>query len=151
MIANATFDAETLGDLFLRCGEIHRAGSTILHAADPSTELYVLLDGKVEFWVRTAGGRRVLGTAGNGTVFGEVACFAGGKRSASVSAAIDCAVLRLSRAAALELVERSPAFALQIVRTLGERLYALTRPPTAAGRPPSIDNILAGSCSARAA
>jgi CRP-like cAMP-binding protein len=101
--------------------------------------------------VRTAGGRRVLGTAGAGAVFGEVACFAGGKRSASVSASNDCAVLRLSRAAALELIERSPAFAMQTVRTLGERLYAVTRPAGTTANRSSIDDVLAGTASARAA
>lgn len=145
MIADTRADPQALCGLFRRHGEVHRAGSTILHQSDRSAELYVVLEGEVEFWVRTPGGRRMLGTAGPGAIFGEIACFAGGQRSASVSATTDCAVLRLSRAAALDLVERSPAFAMQVVRTLGERLYAVTRAVKPVPAPPSIDDLLAGA------
>lgn len=139
------FDPSALQSLFCRHGETHLAGSTIVHQADPSAELYVVLQGRVQFWVRTPGGRRVLGTSGPGTIFGEVACFAGGRRSAAVTADTDCAVLRLSREAAIDLVHRSPAFAVQVVRQLGERLYAATQPAPAGATPPrSLDGLLAG-------
>ena len=146
IITTVIEDCEALRSLYRRHGEWHRAGSTIVHQADRSAELYVVLDGQVEFWVRSTGGRRVLSTAGPGAVFGEVACFAGGARSASATALTDCAVLRLSRAAALELIERSPGFAMQVVRTLGERLYAATHGEPAAPAPlHSIDDLLAGA------
>jgi CRP-like cAMP-binding protein len=118
--------SDELGHLFHRFGATFKRGDTIVHQGDQAQDLYVVLQGQVEFWTCENGQRHLLGTAGPGDVFGEVACFTGLSRSANASADEDTVVLRFDPTAAYELVERSPQLAVRIIATLAARLRART-------------------------
>src|SRR5437660_897982 len=118
--------SDELGHLFHRFGATFKRGDAIVRQGDQAQDLYVVLDGEVEFWTCENGQRHVLGPAGPGDVFGEVACFTGLPRSANASATDNAVVLRFDPTAAYELVERSPQIAVRVISTLAARLRART-------------------------
>jgi CRP-like cAMP-binding protein len=116
-------DLDALRDRF---GQQFKAGDVVFSQGDRRTELFVVLSGTVVFSVRDASGKnqRLPRSAGPGDVFGEMSCFSGEPRSATAVALRDTVALRLSRAAALELVRASPAFGMKVIHTLAARLRA---------------------------
>lgn len=116
------FEDGALNDLCRRYGTRYDAGDVIVHEQEPTTDLYFVLSGEVEF----SAGDRVLGRGGRGTLFGEVSCFGGLPRSATATAAGDAVLLKFDQATAMQLVSTSPRFALRIIQTLGDRLRGAT-------------------------
>ena len=98
------------------------AGATIIKKGAPGNVMYIVKAGMVE--VRD--GRRVLDTVEPGGVVGEVALIDAGERSASVVAKTDCQLLPIDEEQFVLLVERMPYFALQVMRTLADRLRRTT-------------------------
>ena len=128
-VGGEAFDADALGALCHRYGVHYPKGTIIVHEQDPTTELFFVVGGHVEFSIWDGQGmRRVLGHAARGTLFGEVSCFGGLPRSATATAADDALLLKFDRRTALQLVETSPRFALRIIQLLGDRLRAATAP-----------------------
>ena len=126
-LGGEAFGEATLGQLCQRYGVHYPNGATIVHEQDPTTDLYFVVSGRVEFSVWAEGGvRRVLNTAGRGTLFGEVSCFGGLPRSATATALDDAFLLKFDRATAMQLVSSSPRFALRVIQTLGDRLRTAT-------------------------
>src|SRR5689334_12236603 len=98
----------------------------IVSEGDETDSVYVLVAGRVKVFVSDADGRDVtLNQLGPGEYFGEIT-LDGGPRSASVMALEEtrCAVVK--RAELVALVERTPEFALHMVRKLARRVRALT-------------------------
>lgn len=114
--------------------------------------MYVVLSGAVAFTARDeAGFERNLGVGGIGSVFGEVAAFCGLPRSATVRATEDTVALRLPQAAANELVQASPAFALQLIQMLAARLRAATVASQPVAAAPAVDESRGRALSVRQA
>jgi NTE family protein len=138
-VGTEAFDPDALVGLIRRYGVSYAEGAVVVHEQDPTTELFFVVSGQVEFsvWDKQAG-RRVLGRAGRGAVFGEVSCFGGAPRTATAVAVEDSMVLRFDRRTALQLVETSPRFALRIIQLLADRLRTATavrpEPPPAEER-----------------
>lgn len=109
-------------------GVTYKAGRVIVRENEDSTELYVILNGEIEFSVtdEIAQTKRVLRTVRAGEIFGEMSCFSGLPRSATAIATEDSQLLRFSRETAVELVKASPEFAIRVIQTLGDRLRANT-------------------------
>ena len=127
-----TLSATELAALRSLCdqyGVNYKTGRVIVRENENSTELYVLLNGAVEFSIADpeTGSKRVLRTIRAGEVFGEMSCFSGLPRSATAVTTEDSALLRFSRETAVELVRASPEFAVRIIQTLGDRLRANTQ------------------------
>lgn len=121
-------ELQALSGLFSHYGESYQAGETVVRENDPSFDLYVVLRGSVEFSVQDpeTKARRVLRSARPGEIFGEIACFSGLPRSATVVTLEETALLRFQRDTAIELIKTSPQFAMRIIQTLGDRLRANT-------------------------
>jgi len=138
-VGGEAFDPDALAGLVRRYGVCFEEGTVVVHEQDPTTELFFVVSGQVEFSVwDNQGGRRVLGRAGRGAVFGEVSCFGGAPRTATATAVEDSTLLRFDRKTALQLVETSPRFALRIIQLLADRLRTATSvrptPPAAEDR-----------------
>jgi len=84
--------------------------------------MYVVLEGRLAISIR--GG--IVGRAGPGGVFGEMALVDQSVRAATATAETGCALLAINRAAFLQLVKTSPEFAESLLGSLAERLRLLT-------------------------
>ena len=74
-------------------------GTVLIHQGAPADDLFVLESGRLEVEATSPEGTRVrLSSASSGVMFGEVAWYLGGQRTADVIAGTECEVLRLSRA-----------------------------------------------------
>jgi CRP-like cAMP-binding protein len=117
-----TFDFNMLA----RAGHDTRAftdGQPIFSIGDPGTEMYVVKSGEVEIMV----GDKVIATVGPGGIFGEMALVDGEPRSANAVARSDCEVVPVDERAFTFLVGETPHFALQVMRTLADRLRRMNQ------------------------
>ena len=94
-----------------------KAGETIFKEGDPATELYVIQSGRVG----------ILDTLDANTIFGEMALIDGAPRSATAIAATDVALVPVSEKQFLLLINRTPFFALEVMRVLARRLCAANK------------------------
>ncbi len=93
------------------------AGKTIMQEGTTGNVMYVVLEGRVTISIK--GG--VVGRAGAGGVFGEMALVDQSPRAASALAETDCAFLAINREAFLHLVKTSPAFGAALLAGIAER------------------------------
>jgi CRP/FNR family cyclic AMP-dependent transcriptional regulator len=100
-----------------------KAGETIFKEGDPATELYVIQSGRVGIQL----GNRILDTLDANTIFGEMALIDGAPRSATAIAATDVALVPVSEKQFLLLINRTPFFALEVMRVLARRLCATNK------------------------
>ena len=103
------------------------AGQKIFLEDDLGDGLYVVVTGLVN--IVTYG--RPLEDVGPGGIFGEIALVDDGPRSASAMAAIDTMIVKVDRAAFLDLLRSRPTFALHVMRALAARVRRTT--PDSAG------------------
>ena len=94
------------------------AGSTICRQDEPGDTMFAVAEGEVEV-VR---GGRVLETLGPGEVFGEMSLIDKSPRSADVRAKTDCRIVEINERRFSYLVQQTPFFALELMRTLSARL-----------------------------
>lgn len=109
----------------------YKAGSVIFRQGDAGNAFYLVASGTVGVYALDS-----TGTAENrvkilhaGEPFGEMALLSNIARTASIKVETDCDVLRLERAAFLDLVREQPSVALAIAATLSRRLAAMLAPP----------------------
>lgn len=107
MLASAGHDSKSYAD-----------GDPIFSVGDPGTAMYVVKSGDVDIMV----GDKVLATVGPGGIFGEMALVDGDPRSANAVARSQCEVVPVDERAFTFLISETPHFALQVMRTLVERL-----------------------------
>jgi CRP-like cAMP-binding protein len=107
MLARAGHESRTYGD-----------GQPIFSIGDPGTEMFVVKAGEVAIMVED----KVIAAVGPGGIFGEMALVDGQPRSANAVARSDCEVVPVDERAFTFLVGETPHFALQVMRTLAERL-----------------------------
>lgn len=111
----------------------YRAGETVIDEGDSGRDLFIVLAGEVGASVRTGrgGARQQRQAMGPGAVFGEIAFFVGGRRTAAVTATADTELLRLGYAQFKDLAAQDPHLAQRIVfdlgRVLADRLVRLER------------------------
>jgi CRP-like cAMP-binding protein len=110
-------------DMFRHATDVTRlpAGTTVIEEGKPGDRMYVVQEGEVE--VRHRG--RLLARVGPGSIVGEMALIDHEARSASVVAATDVALVPVDEKRFLYLVQNTPRFALDVMRTLAQRLRAL--------------------------
>lgn len=111
----------------------YRAGQTVIDEGDTGRDLFIVLDGEVSASVRVGrlGTRQRRLPMGAGAVFGEVAFFTGGPRTARIGADRDTELLRLRFEDFQRLAAADPHLAQRIVfdlgRVLAERLVRAER------------------------
>jgi CRP-like cAMP-binding protein len=112
-----------LGGLFKNEREVERraAGSTILEVGAPATHMYVVRSGRIAIRVGTL----TVETVGEGGLVGEMALVDDRTRSASVVALTDCELIPIDQKRFLFLVRETPFFALEVMRTMADRLRTM--------------------------
>jgi CRP-like cAMP-binding protein len=91
----------------------------------PGTSTYVVRSGKVEISVQREGRKVILATLGEGALFGEMAPFDGGLRSATASAATACELWCIRTDGFKEMVDSCPPFVKTMVDSLVSRVRKL--------------------------
>lgn len=99
------------------------AGQVIFGRGDAGRDIYLVTAGRIRLSILTAEGRELsFAHAEPGTVFGEIAMFDGGPRTADATAVTKGTALTLSKAAFHRLLEQRPHLAEAAIRFLCNRL-----------------------------
>ncbi|WP_373479305.1 cyclic nucleotide-binding domain-containing protein [Geminocystis sp.] len=96
-----------------------KAGEVIFKAADKGDKMFALMKGEVELWLDN----KVVETIHEHDVFGEGALVQlDHSRITTAIAKTDCQIAELNKERFLFLLQETPLFALEIVRSLSSRL-----------------------------
>jgi len=95
----------------------YEQGKMIMQEGTGGAFMYVVLEGKVKITIK--GG--IVGRAGQGGVFGEMALVDQSVRAATATAETDCSLLAINRNAFLQLVKTSPAFGAALLTSVAKR------------------------------
>jgi CRP/FNR family transcriptional regulator, cyclic AMP receptor protein len=118
-----------LNDLVITIGRQQTvvAGSAVFREGTLGSSVYAVVSGRLKLEVTTPGGREVvLGVVGPGQVFGELSALDGLPRSASVIALERSVVSMVTREELLASLVSSPGLALELLRSLSERMRGAT-------------------------
>lgn len=103
-------------------------GAEIFKEGDAGDALYVVGSGAVQIsGVVAEGERHIFSRLPEGEIFGEMAVIDNQPRSATALAEVDTVVYRIPREALLPLLERSPRFAVSLMREISQRLRDFNR------------------------
>lgn len=117
-------------------------GDVLIREGDQADALYLVASGR--FHVHLKARDEIVAEIGPGEPIGELAFFAGGTRSASVIAARDGSVLKLTRERYEELIARMPSLAEHLMRSMARRLLKVAAvAPELKHRPPRMLAFLA--------
>ncbi len=94
------------------------AGQAIFHEGEPGVFLYIVVEGQVDILISG----QWFETLGPGDILGEMALIEDRPRSATAIARTDCLLTSISRQHFLTLIQRTPLFAIQVMRVLANRL-----------------------------
>jgi len=94
------------------------AGSTIFNAGDYGDALFIIAGGQV----KARRGPEVIGVLGESDYFGEMAVLSGETRSATITAATDCLLLRVGQAEFHDILADNFNAVLSVIRTLCKRV-----------------------------
>ena len=98
-------------------------GETIFHEGEPGDEIFLVSSGRVQVFITSdTGDKIILGENVRGDVFGEISLLDGGPRTAGAVAVEPAEVLTLDRDKLLQLVQRHPHVALDLLTVMGQRL-----------------------------
>ncbi|MBI1942865.1 MAG: cyclic nucleotide-binding domain-containing protein [Betaproteobacteria bacterium] len=95
----------------------YERGKMIMQEGTAGALMYIVLEGRVAISIK--GG--LVGHAGPGGVFGEMALVDQSPRAATATAEADCSLLAINRPAFLQLVKTSPAFGAALLAGLAGR------------------------------
>lgn len=105
-----------------------KRGESVFSRGDLVEGMYVVVYGEVKLWGQTPKGeRRLSGIVGPGQCFGEPVMFLERSAVVTAEAASDALLLRISRVAVLEELERNPPFARAMIVGLSQRVENLVR------------------------
>ena len=107
------------------------AAFPIFRAGDPATALYLIEAGSVRVTVIASTGKPIeVAMLGSGSHFGEMALIDGAKRSASAEALEPTSMLRFDYDKITPLLDRSPATAAKVYRSMARFLSNRLRQTT---------------------
>ena len=99
------------------------AGQVLFEHGDPGDTFYAILEGALEFSVISTDGRKLsLDVMHPGALFGEIALFDPGPRTATVIALERSRVLGIRNADAMAALRTSPDFGIDMLRLAGKRM-----------------------------
>ncbi|MGF1518383.1 MAG: cyclic nucleotide-binding domain-containing protein [Nodosilinea sp.] len=111
-------------ELFMTSPNIHevKAGKIIFEVDAPGEVMYGVIEGEVEMFVRG----HAVETISHGDIFGEGALVQiPPVRASTAVAKTDCKLAAVDRAHFMFLVQETPLFALEVIRSLSTRLRHL--------------------------
>ncbi|MCB1490137.1 MAG: cyclic nucleotide-binding domain-containing protein [Bauldia sp.] len=97
------------------------AGEVILAAGTPSKEMFIVRKGKVAISV----GGKTVEEVEHGGIFGEMGLIDFESRSADAIAVEDCDLVPIDERLFVVLVQETPLFALDVMRTLVHRIRVM--------------------------
>jgi CRP-like cAMP-binding protein len=101
----------------------YREGEVVCSQGDPGDALYGLVTGRVRISTGDADGREIfLNIMEPGDTFGEIALLDGGVRTATAVAMVPSELVALRRDHLMDLLQREPQVALELLRLCGQRL-----------------------------
>jgi len=103
--------------------EQRHAGETIFEAGRPAGCMYVVKTGEVAIRV----GKETVEVVEAGGIVGEMSLLDEVPRSASAVAQTDCELIPVDQKRFLFMVQQTPFFALDVMRTMTARLRAMNR------------------------
>ncbi len=107
------------------------AGFPIFRAGDAATALYLIDNGSVRLAVTSSGGKTVgVATLGSGSHFGEMALIDGAQRSATAETLEPTSMFRFDYDRVTALLDRAPATAAKLYRSLARFLSNRLRQTT---------------------
>lgn len=121
-------DDDTLGSVAGSfAGRVFKKGQIIFHQGDLGDSLFVIAEGLVKVMVTSSdGGEMVLTTLSPPDIFGELAVFDGGPRSASAEALENTSTFGITRGRFLELLRQHPKLEDGLLTSTGKVLRRLT-------------------------
>lgn len=117
-----TLDEGQRERLIATYGRRFRSGEAIFRQGEPSSEIYVLQEGRVRLEKRVRRAERNLAVLKPGDVFGETGLLGGEPRPSSAITLNDCTVLCFEVDVFDMLVRSQPELALRLMRQLVRRL-----------------------------
>jgi len=103
-------------------------GQTVLSEGETATGFFVLVSGRVKIFKLSPDGKeQILHLVCAGESFGEVPMFAGGHFPANAETIEKSRVFFFPRAAFLDLIQKDPSLAMNMLAELSRRLRQLTR------------------------
>jgi len=100
--------------------EVH-PGEVLFEKGDKAIAVYVIKTGTMEIF----DGNVVYEKVGPGDLIGEMALIDEAPRSASIRAVTECEVIPINAKRFVTMVERTPTFAIRVMRVLVRRLRSL--------------------------
>ncbi len=97
-------------------------GEVLFREGDRADCAYVIMSGEVEILADTGGTEFIAGTLGKNQLFGELAVLTNSPRSATLRAKGELTALKISDDNFLKLLVENPEVALEVMRTLSEKL-----------------------------
>jgi CRP-like cAMP-binding protein len=107
--------------------ETYAAGDTIFSKGDAGTSMYIVVEGEVDVAYDDQRSVRL----GAGESLGEMSLIDQGPRSATVTAVTDVALAPINQGMFFVLVNDTPYFALEVMRSLSNRLRRANQMPAA--------------------
>jgi CRP-like cAMP-binding protein len=101
----------------------YKAGEIIFREGEPGDTMYIIKEGAVE--VSVSGEKFVAGKPGD--LLGEMAIIDSSARSATALAKTDCKLIELNEKQFAFQVQRTPIFALFVMKILVERLRKMNK------------------------
>lgn len=98
------------------------AGQWVFQVGETGDSMFIVVEGQVDIVAHD----QVIETVGPGGIVGELVLIDNKPRSASAIARTDCLLTAITRQHFLLLVQRTPIFALQVMRVMAERLRRAT-------------------------
>jgi serine/threonine-protein kinase len=111
---------------------VYRAGDEIVSEGEPGDTAYIIENGSCEVFRNIEGQRTLVRRLEPGDVFGEMAVFSGGTRTATVVAVDDVSVKLITGTSLNRELDRNPwvaAFVRSLARVLRETEERSSRPP----------------------
>lgn len=103
-----------------------RDGEFVVRQGDMSDNAYLILEGRAEVIVEFSGDSSIVAQLGDSEVFGEMAMLCETPRTASIRASGDLRTLCFEREGMLRLLREFPEMAIEMSRSLAQRLERTT-------------------------
>ncbi|MEM9550059.1 MAG: Crp/Fnr family transcriptional regulator [Pseudomonadota bacterium] len=100
-----------------------REGETLFEEGDTGDAFYAITSGRLEVSLLSRDGRKLsLDIMRPGALFGEIALFDPGPRTATITAIEPCTLLRVRNAELLAEVEACPNLSIDLIKLAGQRM-----------------------------